>query len=129
MDFEFLRERDKEFWDEGIRLFEEGKYNLSAFNFEQAIQLFLKYLIGKKIGEWPKTHYFKELIVELFRIYENKKLMKFYEGNEVFFSDLEDAYFTSRYYPKTFSRNHVSSLVKISKEFLKLLEVITGEKF
>jgi len=39
-----------------LELFEKKVYNLSAFNLEQAAQLWLKYLIAKKLGEWPQTH-------------------------------------------------------------------------
>lgn len=61
---DFLKERAIEFWETAQYLFEKGRYNLSAFNLEQAIQLWLKYLIGKKVGEWPKTQYLNELIEE-----------------------------------------------------------------
>lgn len=125
----FLKERTKEFWEEAIRLFNEGKYNLSAFNLEQAIQLWLKYLIGIKIGDWRKTHYLSELINDLAEVYENKEISEFYQKKELFFDDLEDAYFTSRYFPKKFTQNGVSQLIENAKEFLDLTEKVTKEKF
>ena len=125
----FLKERAKEFWEEGVRLFNEGKYNLSAFHLEQAIQLWLKYLIALKVGEWPKTHYFFPLINELVKIYKKKEILKFYKKEELFFENLEDAYFTSRYFPKSFSKSLVEKLIKKSKEFFKILENETNEKF
>jgi HEPN domain-containing protein len=57
---EFLKKRSKEFYENAKSLFRKRKYNLSAFNLEQSCQLFLKYLIAKKVGDWPKTHYLKE---------------------------------------------------------------------
>lgn len=125
----FLKDRAREFWEEAIRLFNEGKYNLSAFCLEQAIQLWLKYLIGIKVAEWPKIHYLSHLIKELVKIYKKEKILEFYEKEELFFENLEDAYFTSRYFPKTFSKNLVEKLIEKSKEFLKILENETGEKF
>jgi len=125
----FLKNRAQEFWEEGNRLFQEGKYNLSAFNLEQAVQLWIKYLIGVKIGDWPKTHYLSELIKELDRAWESEKISEFYQKRALFFDSLEDAYFTSRYFPKTFSQNSVSQLIENSKEFLKLTEETTKEKF
>ena len=126
-DFSFLKERAKEFWERGFEDLEKGRFNLSAFDFEQSIQLYIKYLIGIKIGEWPKTHYFSNLIKELYSVYQKEAIIKFFTENEVFFSNLEDAYFTSRYLPKEFSKNHIESLVEKCKEFLKLLEETTGE--
>lgn len=128
-DITFLKNRAWEFWEEALRLFNEEKYNLSAFNLEQAIQLWTKYLIGIKIGDWPKTHYFSELVKGLSQAYENEKILEFYKERELFFDNLEDAYFTSRYFPKTFSKNSVNQLIENSKEFLKLTEEITKEKF
>jgi len=124
-EIKFLKERAFEFWEEGIKLFNEKKYNLSVFNIEQAIQLWIKYLIGIKIGDWPKTHYFSELVESLSDVYKSKKVVDFYKNNEIFFNNLEDAYFTSRYFPKVFSENTVSQLIENSKKFIK----ITGEKF
>lgn len=128
-ELEFLKERAREFWQEGLRLFKEEKYNLAAFHIEQTIQLWMKYLIGVKIGDWPKTHYFSELIKELAKAWENDNILDFYQKKELFFDSLEDAYFTSRYFPKTFSQNSVSQLIENSQEFLKLTEEITKEKF
>lgn len=125
----FLKNRAQEFWEEGLRLFNEGKYNLSAFHLEQTIQLWLKYLIGIEVGDWPKTHYLSELINELAKAYENNRILKFYQKKELFFDSLEDAYFTSRYFPKTFTKNSINQLIENSKEFLKLTEKITKEKF
>lgn len=125
----FLKERSQEFWEEGLRLFKEGKYDLSAFHLEQAIQLWAKYLIGIKIGDWPKTHYLSELIKELAKAWQNKEILEFYRQKELFFDSLEDAYFTSRYFPKKFSQNGVNQLIENSKEFLELTEKITKEKF
>ena len=126
--FEFMKERAKEFWERGFEDLSKKRFNLAAFDFEQAIQMWIKYLIGKKVGDWPKTHFFSILIKELANSYNNKEIIKFYEENEVFFSDLEDAYFTSRYFPKQFTENHIKNIVENCEKFLKFLEKIIGEK-
>lgn len=124
---DFLKQRAEEFWAEGTRLCREGKYNLAAFHIEQACQLFIKYLIGTKVGDWPRTHSIKELIYELSIVCEEPEIEDFFEKNELFFSDLEDAYFTSRYLPKDFTPNLVAILIENSRNFFVLLEKITGE--
>ncbi|MGB9641590.1 MAG: HEPN domain-containing protein [Candidatus Ratteibacteria bacterium] len=124
-----MKERAKEFWERGFEDLDKKRLNLSAFDFEQAIQMWITYLIGKKVGDWPKTHYFSILIKELANSYDNEEITKFYNENEIFFSDLEDAYFTSRYLPKQFSENHIKNIVKNCEKFLHLLEKAIGEKF
>jgi HEPN domain-containing protein len=119
---DFLKERAKEFFEEAKELFKKKRYNLSAFNLEQAIQLFVKYLIGKKLGDWPKTHYLSESVPDLAKAYKNKKILKFYQKNELFFENLEDAYFVSRYFPKKFSENSLLRLFEKSEEFLELVK-------
>lgn len=129
MKIEFLKERAREFFEEAEELLKKKKYNLSAFNLEQSVQLWVKYLIGKKLGDWPKTHYFSELIPQLAEAYEQKKILEFHKENELFFDNLEDAYFTSRYFPKQFTENALKMLFKKVKEFIDLIENLTKEKF
>ena len=124
----FLKERAKEFFEEAKELFKKKRYNLSAFNLEQAIQLWVKYLIGNKLGDWPKTHYLSELIPQLARVYGKKEILKFYRENELFFENLEDAYFVSRYFPKKYSKSGLSELFKKSEEFFNLIGKILKEK-
>jgi len=126
---DFLKERAREFFEEAKELFNKKRYNLSAFNLEQAIQLFLKYLIGKKLGDWPKTHYLSELIPDLVKVYQAKKILKFYRENELFFENLESAYFISRYFPKKFSENSLRQLFEKSEKFFKLVKEEIKEDF
>ncbi len=125
---DFLKERAKEFWERAIEDFDKKRYNLAAFDLEQALQLFLKYLIAKKVGEWPHTHYLVELFERLAEVYENRDILKFYEENKLFFDDLSDAYFTSRYYPKVFRKEVVKELIEKSKEFISFLREKIDEK-
>ncbi len=129
MKIEFLRKRAREFFEEAEGLLKKRRYNLSAFNLEQAVQLWVKYLIGKKLGDWPKTHYFSELIPQLAKVYEQEKISEFYKENELFFDSLEDAYFTSRYFPKEFTENSLKMLFEKNKEFIGLIEDLFKEKF
>lgn len=125
----FLKERSKEFYENALELFKKGNYNLSAFNLEQSLQLYLKYLIAKQTGDWPKTHYLNELLDKLKEAYENLEIERFKKEKELFFDDLSDAYFTSRYYPKNFNKNLVEQLFEEFNNFVNFLEKITNEKF
>ena len=125
----FLKERAEKFYKNALELFNKGEYNLSAFNLEQALQLYLKYLIAKQTGDWPKTHYLNELVDRLEEAYENSEIKKYKKEKELFFDDLSDAYFTSRYYPKNFSKDLVEKLLEEFNNFINFLEKITNEKF
>jgi len=110
-------------------LFKKGKYNLSAFNLEQSCRLFLKYLISKKTGDWPKTHYLDELIRVLSKAYKKKSILKYFQKNELFFESLSDAYFTSRYFPKEFTQTIVEKMFLEFEGFIKFLEKELKVKF
>lgn len=125
----FLKERAREFFERALEDFEKKRYNLCAFDLEQSLQLFLKYLIAKKVGEWPQTHYLIELLERLVEVYEKKEIFDFYKNNELFFDDLSEAYFTSRYYPRTFRKEVVEKLIEKTKEFISFLEEKINEKF
>ena len=84
--------------------------------------MFLKFLIGKKIGEWPKTHYLSELIKELSKVYKEKEILSYFKKNELFFENLTDVYFTSRYFPREFPETVVKKLLVEFEKFIKFLE-------
>jgi len=121
-EIEFLKKRSKEFYENAKDLFKKAIFNLSVFNLEQSCQLFLKYLIGKKIGDWPKTHYLDELIKELAKAYKKKIVLEYFQENELFFENLSDAYFTSRYLPKEFTQTIVEKLFLEFEAFIRFLE-------
>ena len=58
---EFLRDNADAFLRNAEKLLEDGEFKLAAFNSEQAVQLYLKYLIGSKLGDFPKTHSLKRI--------------------------------------------------------------------
>jgi len=125
----FLKDRAKEFWERADEDFQKGRFNLCALDIEQAVQIWLKYLIAIKAGDFPKTHYLDDLINEVTNIYETDKVTKFYQGNILQVRSLEDAYITSRYFPKKFSKDEIESLKQLAENLFKVLENATKEKF
>lgn len=55
----FLKKRAIDFLENGKRNLDEGKFNLAAFNLEQSLQLFLKFLIFQKKRRLSKDTFFK----------------------------------------------------------------------
>lgn len=129
---QFLKKRAQEFWQRADENFQKKRYNLCALDVEQAVQLWIKHLIFQKAGDFPKTHYFNMLINTLFEIYAGdsiKNFYNFYKENVLQFTSLEDAYLTSRYLPKEFSKEEAVSLISFAKNFFKVLENSTDAKF
>jgi len=54
--YEILRRRAEAFMRHAGEDFDRGDYDLVLFHVEQAVQLYAKYLLYRKLGDFPKTH-------------------------------------------------------------------------
>jgi Uncharacterized conserved protein related to C-terminal domain of eukaryotic chaperone, SACSIN len=59
---EFLRERALQFLEMSKTAAERGFYELALFHAEQALQLYVKYLIHRRLSDFPKTHFLRDLL-------------------------------------------------------------------
>jgi len=125
---EFLRKRAQEFWERGREDLEKERFNLTALDIEQAIQLWLKYLIFKKAGDYPKTHNFDVLIRELSEIYDLPEAVKFYQEFALQFRMLEDSYITSRYLAREFTKEEAEKIIEFAHKIIKFFEERLNEK-
>ncbi|WP_456327193.1 HEPN domain-containing protein [Archaeoglobus sp.] len=55
-------DRAKKFEKASEYFFKDGIYDLSAFHVEQTFQLYLKYILAREIGYFPKTHSISKLL-------------------------------------------------------------------
>ncbi len=90
-----------------------GVYNLTAFNIEQAVQLYLKYLLAMKIGEFPKTHSVKRSIFECSEFCPELRTVLEEHVNVV--GEIETAYISSRSYPIEFPEAEVRNMLEVAK--------------
>jgi len=118
-DYKFLRKNADSFYRNAKHLFEQGEYNLAAFNLEQAMQLMLKYLLASKLGEFPRTHSLRRLFREVKTLCP--ELWEFYEGNASVVGNIESAYIASRYYPVDFQEVEVREMLSAYEKFLEVL--------
>ncbi|MEM5820890.1 MAG: HEPN domain-containing protein [Candidatus Aenigmatarchaeota archaeon] len=112
---EVLKKRSKEFFKKALESFEKGEFNFVMFFCEQAIQLFLKYLIAEKFGEFPKTHSLKKLI----EILNEEKYKRFFEENKEILNKLEVAYVLSRYYDFEYSKKDAENAINVCKKLIE----------
>jgi HEPN domain-containing protein len=102
------------------KLLQDEKYALSAFCVEQAAQMQLKYFIGSRLGDFPKTHGLLRLFKECIKLCP--ELKEFSEKNTTLISHIEDAYVMSRYYDKEYEEAEVKEMLSFYVHLLPMLE-------
>jgi HEPN domain-containing protein len=105
-------------------LIKEKKYDLAMFNLEQAIQLYLKYKIWQKLGDFEKTHSITKLLKDFVRVYKKSKTInKFIKENLKLINDLEVAYIESRSLPAQFLKEDVDKAFEFLNKLKKLINL------
>lgn len=113
---EFLKKRALEMLRLADKAFELGMYNMTLFHCEQAVQLYLKYLLASRVGDYPRTHKMGELLEGV-----GKVLGEPLEFPSMTLDLLEEAYITSRYLPKEYSRETARDVLEFVKDFIRRL--------
>ncbi len=108
-------ERAKKFEELAKIAFEKKMYDVAAFHIEQSLQLYLKYVLAKDVGYFPKTHNLKKLFEYASNV--DKKFEEFYSKNEIILKDIEDAYILARYLPRDYSENEVKKMIDTLEKF------------
>ncbi len=121
---EFLIERAEAFLEDAKYDISRKKWFLAAFHLEQACQLYLKYYLFKKLGDFPKIHSLAELLRELEKIYpkNKKRIEKMRKDKASVIGDLDQAYITSRYLPVEFNQFQVENMLAFTEELIKFLK-------
>jgi len=100
----------------------KGFYDLAAFSLEQALQLFLKAKVLAEGVDYPRTRSVRvllEILSDLAPETEKSKIRGILENFLLELGVLEDAYITSRYIMREFSRQEVERLAKSVKEIME----------
>ena len=113
--FSFLKRNAEYFERKAREAFEEGVYGFAVFFAEQAFQLYIKYVLAKSFGDYPKTHRFSALFELLRNVAVNAK--KFYEENVELFEILEDSYVGVRYLGRDYSRSTAEKVLGVLDKF------------
>lgn len=119
---EHLLKRSRNFLETAEYQISKGFYDLAAFSLEQALQLFLKAKILAEGVDYPRTHSVRVLLEILSDLVsENKKtgVKEILDKYLLELSVLEDAYITSRYIMREFTKQEVEKLAKSVKEIMK----------
>ena len=124
MGFELLKKRALSFLRDARSDFEHGDYDLVLFHIEQFIQLYSKYLLYIKIGDYPKTHSIIRLLKDVAKVYDDRSIDDFVSRNLEALYLLEEAYISSRYLPREYDQDIATRILKIGEDILGVFKCL-----
>jgi len=116
-----FEERADAFLDTAWYNFQNKRYDLAAFNIEQAVQLYVKTKLLELTGEFPRTHNLVVLLKELSSVFKEKEVEEFIKNEMESLTKMADIYITSRYYDREFYKEEVENLFNFAKKIKELL--------
>ncbi|MEM0000365.1 MAG: HEPN domain-containing protein [Desulfurococcaceae archaeon] len=122
MSYEILRRRAESFLRHAIDDFDRRDYDLVLFHVEQAIQLYAKYLLYRRLGDFPKTHSIVGLLKDLVKIYGSKELESVIGSHIELLYLLEESYITSRYIPREYDPEIATRALELGKRLLEVFK-------
>jgi HEPN domain-containing protein len=122
--FDLLKKRALSFLRDAKTDFENGDYDLVLFHVEQFVQLYSKYLMYRKIGDYPKTHSLMRLLNAIVKIYSDCGLKELLNEYLEAFYLLEESYISSRYLPREYDRNIASRILNLSEKLLEVFKCL-----
>jgi HEPN domain-containing protein len=117
-----LLKRSRDFLETAEYQMSRGFYDLATFSLEQGLQLFLKAKVLAEGVDYPRTHSVRALLEILSDLVpENKKstIKGILENYLLELGMLEDAYITSRYVMREFTKQEAEKLTKAVKEVME----------
>ncbi|MCU7788465.1 MAG: HEPN domain-containing protein [Pyrobaculum sp.] len=120
-----LKERALQFYEEARFAIEREFCELALFNVEQTLQLYIKHLLYKKVGDFPKTHFLRDLADRLVEVYGDRcGLAPLFTKWRYVLALLEYAYISSRYLPFRARREDCQEALKFAEEALAVFKCL-----
>ncbi|RLG64276.1 DNA-binding protein [archaeon] len=88
------------------------------------MQLYLKYILSRKVGAFPKTYSLTELLREVAKALNAPDIEKFYHDNIEIINLLEDSYIVARYLPRVYDRHVAERTLEFAKKALEVLKCL-----
>jgi len=121
---DFLKNNSIDFFKEGERNLNEGKYNLAMFHLEQALQLGLKYKLYELTGTYDKTHDVIILLNKITELTKDDKLKEIMDMEYITLELIKQAYISSRYLPFTYDKKSAEKAYQVVKKILNVLGIL-----
>ncbi len=109
-----LSKKAKMFEEEAYEAFEKGRYTFTILFAEQSIQLYIKHILFKNFGDFPKIHNLRVLFKGLNKI---RDLSDFIEENSAIIDLLMTAYIEARYTSMEYSKVSAELALKFLEKF------------
>jgi HEPN domain-containing protein len=93
-----------------------GMYDLAVFSLEQSLQLFLKATLLRVGSDYPRTHSIRKLLELLTEVMRRSELRELASRYSVELGALEDAYISSRYIPRIYTKDEFERLRAVVEE-------------
>jgi len=119
---ELLFQRSNEFRKTAGYQIKAGFFGLAVFSLEQSLELFLKAQLLLRGVDYPRTHSVRtliEILIELGIEEEKKIFQQLLRKYLLELGTLEDAYITSRYILREFSKKEAMRLEKVVNEVIE----------
>lgn len=117
-----LLKRSRDFLETAEYQTSKGFFDLATFSLEQALQLFLEAKLLVEGVDYPRTHSVRvllEILSDLVPKNKESTIKGILENYLLELGMLEDAYITSRYVMREFTKQEVEKLAKAVKEIMK----------
>ncbi|MFP3166971.1 MAG: HEPN domain-containing protein [Candidatus Nanopusillus sp.] len=122
---DFLKNNSIDFFKEGERNLNEGKYNLAMFHLEQALQLGLKYKLYELTGTYDKTHDIIILLLnKVTELMKDNKLKEIMDMEYITLDLIKQVYISSRYLPFTYDKKSAEKAYRVVKNILNVLGIL-----
>ncbi|MHB1708349.1 MAG: HEPN domain-containing protein [Thermoplasmataceae archaeon] len=123
-EYQIMKSRSEEFLDSAEYQLDKGYFNVAAFSFHQSLELFLKSRLLIHGVEYPRSHSLKSQIEIIANVTEEKCSAAARELLNTYVLELallEDAYITSIYFSREYSREEIIKLQRVTKEVVKAI--------
>jgi HEPN domain-containing protein len=115
-EYEALLRRSDGFLETALMQARAGMYDLAVFSLEQSLQLFLKATLLRVGSDYPRTHSVRRLLELLTEVTGRSELRELASRYSVELGALEDAYISSRYIPRIYTKDEFERLRAVVEE-------------
>ena len=111
--------------EEARDAYAKQRYDLAVFLAEQALQLYLKAQLLRVLGDYPRTHSVRQLLVMLSKALEGdaeEEVREFIRRERPRLSELEDVYIVSRYGLRIYTREDAEDILFTVEKVIAFVE-------
>jgi len=124
LSFELLKKRALSFLRDAKVDLESGDYDLALSHAEQFAQLYSKYLLYRRIGDFPKTPHLVRLLRDLSKVYNDCRLKELLDRNLEGIYLLEEAYISTRYLPREYDRDIALRILALCERLMEVFNCL-----